>query len=69
MDQRTTTEHGYPILDRKPARDGGEMIVADLGTGRPHRWVCWHMYANGVCVWGDYCSTYGEAREAFAGRA
>jgi hypothetical protein len=65
MTQRTTTQHGYPILRRKASANGGEIVIAKLDHNRAHPFVVWRMDDQGICEGGDYCATEDEAGRAF----
>lgn len=66
------TGHGYPIIERKPADGGGEIIIAfraavDSQTAADP-YVVWRMDRDGACHGGQYVSTLRTALSRFAER-
>ena len=64
-----TTEHGYPIIQGRPAHPTGWHVIVRLNHNKYTPYVVWWMNEQGGCRAGDYSKTYEEAVRAWSARA
>ena len=66
---RTTTGHGYPILQQAPHCGRDVVVLAHLAHNTVTPFVTWIMNAEGECWWGHYHYDLGDAAAEFKERA
>lgn len=63
-----TLKNGTRLIQAKPARNGGYIVLADCGVDRYHRYATWWADPQWNTYHGHYCETLKEAAADFINR-